>query len=75
MGVGKTLAAQEVMEHSGIKYWWWLGPKTSLTNIEREFRKWNLDPNIRVELMNYEKLVKPLQGGDALRASARTGLR
>ena len=30
MGVGKTLAAQEVMERSGIKDWWWIGPKTSL---------------------------------------------
>lgn len=51
MGVGKTLSAQEVMERSGASYWYWIGPKTSLPNIRREFRKWNMDPTIRVEMM------------------------
>jgi SNF2 family DNA or RNA helicase len=58
MGVGKTLAVQEVMEHSGIKEWWWIGPKTSLPNIRREFRRWNLDPTLHVKMMNYEALVR-----------------
>lgn len=39
MGTGKTLAAQEVMERSGVILWWWVGPKTSLPNIRRELRK------------------------------------
>ena len=58
MGVGKTLSAQEVMEQSGIKDWWWIGPKTSLPNIKREFKRWNLDPSINVEMLNYEALVR-----------------
>jgi SNF2 family DNA or RNA helicase len=58
MGVGKTLAVQEVMERSGIQQWWWIGPKTSLPNIRREFRRWNLDPALHVEMMNYEALVR-----------------
>jgi SNF2 family DNA or RNA helicase len=58
MGVGKTLAVQEVMERSGIKDWWWIGPKTSLPNIRREFRRWNLDPALHIEMMNYEALVR-----------------
>ena len=56
MGVGKTLASQEVMERSGVKEWWWIGPKTSLPNIRREFRIWNLDPTVNVEMFNYEAL-------------------
>ena len=55
---GKTLSAQEVMERSGVKLWWWVGPKTSLPNIEREFRRWNLDPSIEVKFFTYEGLVK-----------------
>jgi hypothetical protein len=58
MRTGKTLAVQEVMERSGVKEWWWVGPKTSLPNIRREFRRWNLDPNVHVEMMTYEALVR-----------------
>ncbi|REJ65610.1 MAG: ATP-dependent helicase [Planctomycetota bacterium] len=58
MGVGKTLAAQEVIERSGIKWVFWVGPKSSLPNIEREFRKWNMDRSIRVEMLTYEGLVR-----------------
>jgi len=58
MGVGKTLSAQEVMERSGADYWYWIGPKSSLQNIRREFRKWSMDPEIRVEMMTYEALVR-----------------
>ncbi len=58
MGVGKTLSAQEVMERSGAGHWYWIGPKTSLPNIRREFRKWNMDPTICVEMMTYEALVR-----------------
>ena len=41
MGTGKTLSAQEVIERSGVDWWFWVGPKTSLPNIQREFRKWH----------------------------------
>jgi SNF2 family DNA or RNA helicase len=46
MGVGKTLAAQSVIEHRETGIWFWVGPKTSLPNIEREFKKWNFDAKI-----------------------------
>jgi hypothetical protein len=58
MRSGKTLSCQEVMERSGVKTWWWIGPKTSLPNIKREFRIWNLDPSITVEMMTFEGLVR-----------------
>lgn len=41
MGLGKTLAAQNVMELSGTDTWFWVGPLKSLENIEREWEKWN----------------------------------
>ncbi|MGH7194623.1 MAG: hypothetical protein ACREJM_13985, partial [Candidatus Saccharimonadales bacterium] len=57
MGMGKTLAAQEVIERSKVPVWWWLGPKTSLPNIAREFKKWGYKgPDI--EWMTYDALVK-----------------
>jgi hypothetical protein len=61
MRSGKTLAAQEVMERSGIKTWWWIGPKTSLPNMRREFRIWNMDPSINIEMMTYEALVRIME--------------
>ena len=57
MGTGKTLAAQEVIERSGVDWWFWVGPKTSLPNIQREFRKWQFPfPQFRVEFFTYEGL-------------------
>jgi hypothetical protein len=62
MRTGKTLAAQEIIERSGIKTpIWWVGPKTSLPNIRREFRIWNLDPSVTVELMTYEGLKRIME--------------
>lgn len=57
MGVGKSLSAIEVMEKSGKKHWYWVGPLKSLPNMEREFKKWGLDPSITVELIHYEKFT------------------
>lgn len=42
MGVGKSLSAIEVMEHSGFEDWWWVGPKSGLAAVDREFTKWGL---------------------------------
>ena len=61
MGVGKTLAAQEVMERSDINFWWWVGPLKSLPNIKREFRRWSLDPRVEVLMLNYEALPKLME--------------
>lgn len=52
-----TLAAQEVMERSGVMEWWWVGPKTSLPNIQRELRKWGFSSLIHVEFMTYEGMT------------------
>jgi len=58
MGTGKTLAAQMVMELSGAPVWWWVGPKTSLPNIQRELRLWDFPAHkIQVEFFTYEGLV------------------
>ena len=59
MGVGKTLSAQEVIERSGHDHWLWVGPKNSLSNIEREFRIWEFPfDQIKVEFLSYEGLKK-----------------
>jgi hypothetical protein len=61
MGTGKTLAAQMVIENSGVKHWYWIGPKTSLPNVQREFRKWGFDETIAtIEHMTYERLVRTM---------------
>lgn len=57
MGVGKTLSAIEVIEKSGQTDWWWIGPKTTLPAIEREFDKWKLDRTIKVKMMTYEAMA------------------
>jgi SNF2 family DNA or RNA helicase len=81
MGTGKTLSAQEVIERSGVKHWYWVGPKTSLPNIRREFKKWNfVETCATIEYMTYEKLVRlmdehkdgnPLPGGVIFDESSR----
>jgi SNF2 family DNA or RNA helicase len=58
MGTGKTLAAQMVLEHSGVDWWYWIGPARSLPNMEREFRLWGFDESIRVDFMSYERLKR-----------------
>jgi hypothetical protein len=61
MGTGKTLAAQMVIEYSNVKHWYWIGPKTSLPNIQREFRKWGFDETTAtIEHMTYERLVRTM---------------
>lgn len=60
MGVGKTLSAMIVIMLSGVKKWWWVGPKTSLPNIRREFKKWGFDAEARgieIVFMTYDSLV------------------
>jgi hypothetical protein len=61
MGVGKTLSAQLVIQKSGVRHWWWVGPKSSLPNIRREFRKWGFSfdtGDIHIEMMTYEELTR-----------------
>lgn len=67
-GVGKTLAAISVMEKSGVRDWWFVAPRSVLKAIEREFKKWNLDPSINVELLTYEGLTSRMESfeGDSI---------
>lgn len=70
MGVGKTLSAQELIERSRRPYWWWVGPKSSLPNIQREFRRWAFPFDaFQVEMLTYEELVRRVdswQPGDVV---------
>lgn len=68
MGVGKTLSAQKEIEMSGKTYGWWVGPKTSIPNIQREFRIWKFPfDRIEVEFPTYDEMVRRMddwQPGD-----------
>lgn len=42
MGVGKTLAAIEAMEASGIHDWFWVGPRSAIDSVRYEFYNWQV---------------------------------
>ena len=81
MGTGKTLSAQMVIENAGVDHWYWVGPKTSLPNIQREFAMWGYNETVAtIEYMTYERLVRimdewkegnPLPGGVIFDESSR----
>lgn len=64
-GVGKTLAAMEMMEHSGVTYentwpmWLWVGPKSALAGVMRQFQTW--DANVIPTFLSYNKFVSYLE--------------
>lgn len=60
-GTGKTLAAQSVVEESGVVDWWWVGPKNTLGNTALEFEKWGFPSGINVEYMSYDALVRRMR--------------
>lgn len=60
-GLGKSLAAIELMERSGKTEWWYVGPKSALASVEQEFRKWNVSDDIRLTTMTYEGLVQKMR--------------
>lgn len=41
MGVGKTLAAIELIEATGSEYSFYVAPKSALASVKLEFEKWN----------------------------------
>lgn len=63
--VGKTLAAITAIEHLKIPSVWWIGPRSAIAGVTKEFRKWQ--PNFKYELMTYNALVKKVHSwsGDA----------
>lgn len=58
-GVGKTLAAIEVMERSGILDWWYVAPKSALRAVEREFRIWK--SAVQPQMFTYEAITKKIK--------------
>ena len=60
-GLGKSLASIELMERSGKKNWWYVGPKSALASVKREFKKWNVDPSIRLTTMTYQGLTSKIR--------------
>lgn len=61
MGLGKTLSAIELLEHSNTRDWWWVGPRSGLYAVEREFVKWHLSDCLNLQLMTYEGLLKTMK--------------
>lgn len=59
MGLGKTLVAFEVMEHSGHNDWFYVAPKGVLKEIQRQLRQWKC--TVTPKLMTYEGLVKEMK--------------
>jgi hypothetical protein len=66
MGSGKTLAAIETMEASGIDKWLWVGPRSALASVELEFIKWR--SILRPEFCTYSSLNRHLEEWDGSRA-------
>jgi hypothetical protein len=65
MGVGKTLSSIEIMERSGHSDWWFVGPKSAIKAVEREFVKW--DCKVTPKMLTYQglvKIVKEWRSGD-----------
>lgn len=59
MGTGKTLAAMMVIIKSGVKTVWWVGPRTSLPNMRREFKAFGFDFSKQtIEWMTYEEMTR-----------------
>jgi len=54
MGVGKSLAAIEIMEHVNPSEIWYVAPKSGIAAVEREFSKWGL--SCTPTLMTYDRL-------------------
>ena len=76
-GVGKTLSAIEVMERSGYSWdkettypeWIWVGPKSALASVIRQFRTWN--STVIPDFFTYNKFVTYLQNWPKGRAVPR----
>lgn len=61
MGTGKTLVGIEVMERSGVSDWWYVGPKSAIRAVTKEFRDW--DSKIKPKVLTYNAIVKMVKDG------------
>ena len=62
MGLGKSLAAIEVMEQAGLKDemdCWYIGPKAGVFAVQRELVKWEC--RVKPKMITYEELIKVLK--------------
>ena len=62
MGLGKTLAAIEAAEHSGVKDsddCWYIGPKGGVYAVNRELLKW--ESRVKPRMLTYENLIKVMR--------------
>lgn len=73
MGLGKTLAAIEVIEHAfemgkgqilPYNRWWWIGPKSALASFEVEIKRWGIKCYPE-KIMTYDELVKVIKNWKA----------
>jgi hypothetical protein len=60
-GLGKSLAAIEIMERSGFKTWWYIGPRSAMESVMIEMETWEIDPSIHIEFMTYQGLIKRMR--------------
>ena len=56
MGVGKTLAAIIAIELANIRPCWWVGPKSAITSVQLEFKKWGCKYN--PQFITYASLTR-----------------
>jgi len=63
MGTGKSLAAIEAVEQSGVDDYWYVGPKAGVEAFRRELIKWEAKIWPK-ELLTYEGMVKKLKHWD-----------
>lgn len=61
MGVGKTGAAIAAAVLSGKKGFWWVGPKSSIYNIRKEFEEWGVPDDLFDEIIHYELFVEKMR--------------
>lgn len=62
MGTGKTLSAQMVMEMSGVRDWFWVGPLKSMDNIRFELEKFGFPfDDFNFKMTTYERLLRFMQ--------------
>jgi SNF2 family DNA or RNA helicase len=59
MGCGKTLSAIEAIEKSNYDDWYWVGPRSAIAAVKREFVKW--DCKVLPQLFTYEGLVRHIK--------------
>lgn len=58
MGVGKTLAVFRAIEHSGVQLCWYVAPKSALSSVKLDAKKWRFSCN--VIYMTYDEMKKRL---------------